>query len=175
MQLDPKSDATPEGRGLFIGGIVAVIVVGTGFFYHLHQMQQPKRDCVEALAVLNERILRSEASISDLVKTPQFLEGSTNPEIEQIMSKSLRNEISAEGIELLRRKGKFGPLSDICPDRGARWAQTAGVSIHECLAFRVENSGREALAVFWRKSDELRLIRIDNVNHEKLPLMALKD
>ncbi len=54
------------------------------------------------------------------------------------MSKALQNEVTEEGLRLLRRDGRFGPLQELFPEGGARWADAAGVNLDDCVAFRLD-------------------------------------
>lgn len=70
-----------------------------------------------------------------------------------------RNEISKAGIAILAEKGTFGPLSEVFEERGASWAERAGVPLDKC--YGLGHEGAE-VAVF-ASDDGLKLIRLDDV------------
>ena len=72
---------------------------------------------------------------------PGVLKGKTAAEQVEFVRKALTDEISDAGIEVLRREGRFGPLTELFPEQAAQWSRQAGVSAADCLAFRLEKHG----------------------------------
>ncbi len=70
-----------------------------------------------------------------------------------------KKEISAAGIAILSEKGKFGPLLEIFPKRGIRFAKRAGVDAGACYA--LAHKGAEVAAHWDGKT--FHLIRLDDV------------
>jgi hypothetical protein len=70
-----------------------------------------------------------------------------------------RREISAHGIDVLEEKGKFGPLVELFPERGAFLADKAGVDPSKCVLLWLEPG---EVVVHWG-GERLRLVRLDDV------------
>jgi len=74
-----------------------------------------------------------------------------------------KREISAGGIDILEAKGRYGPLLEVFPDRGANLAKRAGVDAAACYAMSLENA---EVAAHW-DGQAFRLIRLDDVGKLK--------
>jgi hypothetical protein len=83
---------------------------------------------------------RDSQALLQAVALPVALQDRTAPEQAEFLLKALRDEISAEGLAVLRRRGKFGPLATIIPAEAASWASQAGVAADLCIAFRLDRS-----------------------------------
>ena len=155
--------AVPAIGALFLAVAVAV------FFYHRHATQ-PRRDCLRVLDSVALSLQGENGSdYRDTVVTPPFLRNSTAPEIRQFIEKALRTELSPAGLQTLSRKGRFGHLGDLFPDEAAGWVEPHGIPVKDCFAFSLEKNGIRVLAVLWRNEEGVfRLLRVDNVHHEKL-------
>lgn len=70
-----------------------------------------------------------------------------------------RREISPEGLAILAKDGTFGPLLELFPKRGRRFANAAGVDATLCWA--MSHDGAE-VAAHWT-GDAFRIIRLDDV------------
>ena len=70
-----------------------------------------------------------------------------------------KREISAAGIDVLAAKGTFGSLAEVFPERGASWAERAGVPLDRCYALA---HGDGEVAVYLGEGG-LQLIRLDDV------------
>lgn len=70
-----------------------------------------------------------------------------------------KNEISSAGVEILAQKGKWGMLTEVFPDRGARLAEKWEVSPDECWALGYEN----AEAAFHWTGEKFEAIRCDDI------------
>jgi len=102
----------------------------------------------------------------DLLQTvvlPAAVSGRTSAEQTEFLSKALRDEISAEGLAVLRREGKFGPLQELFPQEAATWAAQAGVKPEDCVAFRMERDSIRAEVVLVREGNTHRVVRCNNV------------
>ena len=75
----------------------------------------------------------------------------------------LADEISADGLAALARGARFGPLLDLFPEDGPRWAATVKVPPGECVAFRMEREGIRAEVVLHQAPAGHRVIRCNNV------------
>lgn len=97
------------------------------------------------------------------VMLPQALRGRTVSEQAEFLSKALRNEISPEGLAVLRREGKFGSLTNLFPAEARAWAEQAGVKPEDCVAFRMERDSIRAEVVLVREDEAYRVVRCNNV------------
>ncbi len=70
-----------------------------------------------------------------------------------------KREISKAGVEILAAKGKFGPLAEVFPEAGARWAEKAGVPLDNCWGI---SWGDAQVAVAKEAGDPL-IFRLDDV------------
>ncbi len=70
-----------------------------------------------------------------------------------------RREVSRAGIAVLEANGEYGPLAEIFKDRGAQWAERAGVPLDQAWGLKYENA-EVAVA---RADGVLKLIRLDDV------------
>jgi hypothetical protein len=86
-----------------------------------------------------------------------------NAEQTEFLTKALRDEISPEGLAVLRREGKFGALTDLFPQEAKTWAAQAGVKPEDCVAFRMERDNIRAEVVLVREGEVYRVVRCNNV------------
>ncbi|MBI4327376.1 MAG: hypothetical protein HY674_19245 [Chloroflexi bacterium] len=104
---------------------------------------------------------------------PSAISSRTVPEQIEFITKALRDEISPEGIEMLRKRGQFGPLKDLFPIEAGGWAKQAGVGVEDCVAFKMERNGLRAEVVLMKPSTlnsqpstaeaHFRILRCNNV------------
>jgi hypothetical protein len=97
-----------------------------------------------------------DRAVSHLVEFPNITEEARKAATAGFIDE---REISQAGIDILAEKGKFGPLKEVCPERGARWAEYAGVPIDRCYGISYE--GAEVAVI--QKGEALLLIRLDDV------------
>ena len=74
-----------------------------------------------------------------------------------------KREISAGGIDILEAKGRYGPLLEVFPKRGANFAKRAGVDAAACYAMSLKDA---EVAAHW-DGQAFRLIRLDDVGKLK--------
>lgn len=79
-------------------------------------------------------------TLRQAVVLPTVIQGRTAPEQAEFLQEALRDEITPEGLELLERKGRFGPLRDIFPEEADKWAAQGGVTMDDCVAFRLDRA-----------------------------------
>ena len=151
------------------GAIVCVLVVQ--LIFHLPSRKAvpvPESPCDKALAALArlDQALRLPASseLPSLVLMPPALAAKSEPEQVEFLAKVLKDEISTEGLAVLKTNGQFGPLVSIFPGEATNWAMRAGVSPESCVAFRAEGNGVTAEAVFCTNSIQWRIVRINNIH-----------
>lgn len=98
---------------------------------------------------------------------PLAVRGRTEMEQMEFVRKALADEVSAEGVQALARDGVFGPLGTVFSNEAARWAGQVGVSVSECVAFRMEKNGVVA-EVAIATNGMPRVIRCNNVKQMAL-------
>ena len=157
-------------KRIVIGGAVAV-VLGVGICVVMHRMRHEgataDTDLGDAVAAITEldAALRDPAGadILERVLVPAALAGRTAREQADFVRKALRDEVSAEGIDLLKETGSFGPLAEVFPGKADRWADLFGVNPTNCVAFRADRDGFRAEVVLLREDGGLRVLRCNNV------------
>ena len=93
---------------------------------------------------------------SSLVTFP----GMTDEQMQKALAGFIqKREISAAGIDILEAKGRYGPLLEVFPKRGARFAEKAGVDAAACYAMSLKDA---EVAAHW-DGGAFRLIRLDDV------------
>lgn len=107
--------------------------------------------------------LNTTLDTKDYKKAVTFMQPFPNLTMEKMMAAlakfQKKKEISAAGIAILAEKGKFGPLAEIFPKRGVRFAKRAGVDVGACYA--LAHKGAEVAAHWDGKA--FHLIRLDDV------------
>lgn len=145
---------------LAAGGILVLFVIRSEFFR--------QRDPAEwnALAVTGQAVTAiMESDHEQLLRTivaPSHLARFTDAEVADFLGKALSDEVSPEGLEVMRREAQFGRLTELFPEEGPRWAQSAGVRVEDCVAFRLEKLGVVA-EIGIVTSPAARVIRLNNV------------
>lgn len=133
----------------------------------------PKRTALQATEHFAQALFaRDSQALLQAVALPIALQDRTAPEQAEFLLKALRDEVSAEGLAVLRRRGKFGPLATIFPAEAKQWAAQAGVQVEDCVAFRLDQSpGHCAEVVLLLSpnsnpcpSTSYKIVRCNNVN-----------
>jgi hypothetical protein len=93
----------------------------------------------------------------------------------EFITKALRDELSAEGLEALRKGAQFGPLKELFPAEADAWASQAGVKAEDCVGLRMERNGIRAEVVLVRSPNHesrppFRIVRCNNVKQMALEL-----
>jgi hypothetical protein len=141
--------------------VAAVICLLEYFWRH----SEPKRQCIAALETFQAALSSSDSSLLlKQIAVPKAVRGKTPQEQAEFVRKALRNELSAGGLRLLAARGSFGPLNQIFPDEGARWAAQAGVNPETCMAFRWDGRRFRTEVVLNAQGDAYRIVRCNNVN-----------
>jgi hypothetical protein len=112
-------------------------------------------------------------ALQNLVILPAAVIGKTDAEQVEFLTKALHDEISPEGLVVLKREGQFGRLQQQFPQESGAWAQQAGVKTEDCVAFKLERNGIRAEVVLARTSSiqnpksgiisGYRIVRCNNV------------
>lgn len=129
-----------------------------------------RREAVVSLGALGAALRGSAPSeqLLRLVVLPQAIRDRTLSEQAEFIRKALRDEVSVEGLAVLKRKAQFGPLKQLFPQQAETWATQAGVRVDDCVALRLARNGQLAEVVLVRDSGSeglptLRIVRVNNV------------
>jgi len=113
----------------------------------------PRRHSIHALKSLHAALDSADGNaLLNSVALPSALQGRTSAEQFEFLQKALRDEISDEGLAVLRRDGTFGALTNLFPAEAEQWARQAGVNPGDCVAFKLERHGLRAEVVLARPS-----------------------
>jgi hypothetical protein len=134
----------------------------------------PRRQSLASLTRLNAALHSADRTgLLGLVVIPAAVQTRTAPEQSEFLVKALNHEISPEGLAVLRRDGAYGPLKEVFPTEAEGWASQAGVSVEDCVAFRMERHGLRAEVVLVKPStlnaqpstseQSYRIVRLNNV------------
>jgi hypothetical protein len=184
--LAPGSEGNTAVKSNTKLGVVVLLAVSLGgiFLWHRWEHDEPRRSAIASLQRLDNALkLQDARSLLDAVEIPASIKHRTEAEQAQFLSKVLQDELSAEGVEVLKREGYFGPLSQVFPDEAATWAAQAGVKPEDCVAFKLERNGVRAEVVLVIKSgvqsseSTVRIVRCNNVKQLALnpSAMAVQD
>lgn len=124
----------------------------------------PQRAAMAVASDVCQQLMVGENSdVLDNVILPSVYADRTDAEKMEFLTKALRDEMSEEGLRTLLKKGEFGPLLDVFPNRGKTWAEKAGVPVDECVAFRLEQNGVVAELVIHQQGGIQRIIRANDI------------
>ncbi len=140
-------------KWLTVGGLVLmVLLIGVCAWLRWKQ-DAPRRVSLAALQHFGAALDSVDsASLLNHLILPSAISGRTVPEQVEFITKALRDEISPEGIEVLRKRGQFGPLKDLFPTEADGWAKQAGVRVEDCVAFKMERNGLRCEVVLAHES-----------------------
>jgi len=150
-------------RGITIG-VFLLLLAGVVVFWITWRRGEPRRTSIHTLERLQTSL--SEANPNALLDTlllPAALAQRTVPEQAEFINKTLRDEVSREGVVALKKAGQFGPLQEMFPVEATRWAKQAGVRVEDCVAFKMERNGIRAEVVVHRSGTAYRIVRCNNV------------
>ena len=123
----------------------------------------PREKAAAALDRLDGALKSADGkALLDTLAVPAAVRERTTAEQNEFVRKALADELSAEGIRVLAREGQFGPLAVVFSNEAERWAGAAGVSVAECVAFRLAKNGVVA-EVAVATNGTPRVIRCNNV------------
>jgi len=148
----------------FISFGVALAIAVALLMWFRWQHDAPRRNCFNTLQILAAALISGNAdALLQSVVLPASVSGRTPAEQTEFLAKALRDEISAEGLAVLRREGQFGSLTNLFPDEAKAWAQQAGVKPEDCVAFRMERGSIRAEVVLVCEGETYRVVRCNNV------------
>jgi len=121
----------------------------------------------QALATLSElerAVIEGNAELlAQIVLPPATVRGRSRVEGDRLLLEILSGEVTAEGVELLRRRGQWGPLLDVFPEEAEKWTDPVGIDPALCVAFRLDGSESRAEVVMVNQEDRMRVLRCNDV------------
>ncbi len=148
-------------KRIFVG-IVCVGVVCLCFWFKW-QSDEPRRTSVKAFQQFTADFASGDARILDRIVMPAGVRDRTSAEQFEFIRKSLQDEISPEGFEVLKKHASYGPLKLLFPSEAVAWTKQAGVKAEDCIAFRLERNGIRAEVVLVHEGEIFRVVRCNNV------------
>ena len=154
------------------GIFAAALVLATVFWAWRWKQDEPRRYSLASLERLDAALhSNSPSALLDTLVMPAALQGRTAAEQTEFLRKALNDEISPEGLAVLKKEGRFGALTNLFPAEGAAWAAQAGVKPEDCVAFRLDRTkgfrAEVVLARFQAPGSPLpatyRIVRCNNV------------
>jgi len=144
--------------------LIPVVVAITHLLYRPRKGEKPHRDALVFAGRLDETLRgKNQLEIRDFVLVPSAYRTRTAREQEDFLRKALKDEISSEGLAELDRIGECGPLMEVFPEKGEKWARQFGVDPTNCVAFRAEKNGLQAELVIYGTNSLRRVLRCNNV------------
>ncbi len=152
--------------------LLVVVLIAATVYWWVHDA--PRRESLASLARLDNALHSgSRAELLDLIVLPAAVQGRTAPEQSEFLVKALNDEISPEGLAVLRRRGEYGPLRKLFHAEAEAWATQAGVNPDECVAFKLDHNALRAEVVLVKPSTlhpqpstgeaPYRIVRVNNV------------
>ena len=127
---------------------VALAVASGLLIWFQWRRDAPRRHSFQAVQTFAAALNAGDpAALLQTVALPAAVSGRTVAEQIEFLTKALRDEISPEGLTVLRREGQFGALTNLFPAEAKTWAKQAGVSPEDCVAFKLERNGLRAEVV----------------------------
>jgi hypothetical protein len=164
-------------RKRYAFGVLALLIVAASVIWLWRWKQdEPRRTAIHALEDFTMALQsRNSDNLLRAVVLPAAIQGRTAPEQIEFHTKALQDEISAEGLAVLKREGQFGLLTNLFPAEAHAWTTQAGVKPEDCIAFKLERNGLRAEIVLVRDSllpstldprpstPDFRIVRCNNV------------
>jgi hypothetical protein len=156
--------------------VFVLLAIASVLLWLKWERDEPRRNAVNALQHFCAALdTRNSESLLNSVVLPQAVQGRTAAEQAEFLTKALRDEVSLEGLAVLKKEGVFGPLINLFPAEAEQWAKQAGVNVEDCVAFKLEKNGLRAEVVLVNDSrlpstldprpspPALRIVRCNNV------------
>jgi len=144
-------------------GILALVLAGS-FCWFFWKRDEPRRAAFHSLEQFAAALETGDsASLLNEIAPPQAIHGRTAAEQTEFLQKALRDEVSADGLQALKKDGVFGPAKELFPAEAANWAKQAGVRLEDCVAFKLERDGLRTEVVLVRDGQKYRIVRCNNV------------
>ncbi|MBE0543657.1 MAG: hypothetical protein IH623_20115 [Verrucomicrobia bacterium] len=155
--------------------LTALLVIALLVAVLSRRMQDaPRRESLAALTRLEMALHSgSRVELAGLLVMPTAIRDHTAPEQSEFLAKALNDEISPEGLAVLKQQGDYGPLKKLFPAEAEAWATQAGVHPDDCVAFKLDRNGLRAEVVLDKPSilnsatttakPGYRIVRVNNV------------
>lgn len=144
--------------------VMVLLLAAALMSYRTWQNGEPRREALAALARLEIALNGSSAeALLQIVHLPSATRQKTEVEQIEFLRRALGEEISGEGLRVLKQQAQFGSLLNLFPDDGPRWASLAGVNPQECVALKLERVGLRTEVVLHVAGRDHRLVRCNNV------------
>lgn len=152
--------------------LVAAFIGGAAYWWWVHDA--PRRQSLDSLTRLDAGLhSANRTDLLQLLVIPAAVQGRTKSEQSEFLVKALTDEISPEGLAVLRKHGDYGPLRKLFPAEAEAWAKSAGVIADDCVAFKLERNGLRAEVILLNPSRSkahpsaspptYRVVRINNL------------
>lgn len=146
--------------------LLAIVLLGAAAYWWMHDA--PRRQALASLSRLDAALhAGSRTELLDLLILPATVRGRSAAEQSEFLAKALNDEVSAEGLAVLRKEGAYGRLKEVFPAEAEAWATQANVNAADCVAFKLERHGLRAEVVVLKPSSPDALYRIVRVNNVK--------
>ena len=159
-----------KSKFVILNFVIALgLLLGVCLLWQMYaQCASPKSQARNALKRLDQALVSQDPrGLLETVCLPSAIRDRTQAEQNEFVRKTLLDEVSSEGIRVLAAEGAFGPLAQVFPAEAVRWASQAGVSVSNCVAFRLEKNGVVA-EVAIATNGVARVIRCNNVKQMAL-------
>lgn len=155
--------------------LIALLVIALLVAVLSRWMQDaPRRESLAALTRLEMALHSgSRVELASLLVTPAAVRDHSAPEQSEFLAKALSDEISPEGLAVLKEQGDYGPLKKLFAAEAEAWAKQAGVNSDDCVAFKLDRNGLRAEVVLVKPSaldsatttakPGYRIVRVNNV------------
>jgi len=154
-------------RAVLVTAAFLTVVLLAAVLYWRWTQDAPRRESLAALTQLDTALHSGDrAELLHLVVMPTAIQGRTAPEQSEFLAKALNDEISPEGLAVLRKHGRYGPLKELFPAEAETWAKRAGVNPDDCVAFKLERAGLCAEVVLYKPANPespCLIVRLNNV------------
>ncbi len=141
-----------------------LLVLSAGLLVWRWHAGQPGRQCLTSVGELARCLAAGDGQAAlRVVAMPVAQATRSSSEQAEFLVSALRDEVSVEGLRVLRKTGEFGPLDRVFPVEGASWARQAGVDPAKCLAFKAARGDVHAELVFFLDGATCRVVRVNNV------------
>jgi hypothetical protein len=143
--------------------------MSAAWWYWNSQKSSPDRAAtLDVLQRLDVSLKDANGDPADWIMPPTVAEGKSPAEYDRWIREVLYEEISPEGLAVLKEEARFGPLLDLFPEQAEAWTSPYSIPAAECLAFRMERSGITAEVVVAPYKGSYKIIRCNNIKQMAL-------
>ena len=154
-------------------GLIALGMIAAAASWRIgclrHRSQEEWKALETASALVGAIVAGGSTQVVSMVALPAGLASGTEQQQFDFILRALRDEVSIDGMAVMRREARFGRLADIFPEDAQAWSSNAGVRVEDCVAFRLEKNGLRSEIVI-ATNPARRVVRINDVRQMALPL-----